>query len=89
MAIIVTAAACDSSSRRALFSAFRQYRDCTPMQFLAERRLQAARQALTSPYPGDTVTSIAYSCGFSHLGRFSDTYRKRFGGTPSETLREA
>ena len=73
--------------RSALYDAFRRFRGYTPMQFLVESRLKAAREALRSPSPGDTVTSIAYACGFPHLGRFSETYRRRFGERPSETLR--
>jgi AraC-like DNA-binding protein len=76
-------------SRRALFDAFRRYRGYTPMQFLADSRIEAARLALGSPSPGDTVSSIAYACGFSHPGRFSIAYRERFGESPSETLRRA
>lgn len=76
-------------SRAALFNAFRRYRDYTPMQFLAECRLKSAREALQSPSPANTVSSIAYACGFSHLGRFTAAYRRRFDESPSETLRRA
>lgn len=76
-------------SRRALFNAFRKYRGYSPMQFLTESRLRAARGALQSPSPSDNVTSIAYACGFSHLGRFSAAYLRRFGESPSETLRKS
>lgn len=76
-------------SRRALFSAFRRYRGYTPMQFLADSRLRSAREALQSLCLGDTVSSVAYACGFSHPGRFSDAYRRRFGESPSETMRKA
>ena len=59
------------------------------MQFLTDSRLEAARVALQSPSPIESVSSIAYACGFSHLGRFSDAYRRRFGESPSVTLRKA
>ena len=39
----------------------------------------------TDPASG-TVTRIATESGFSHLGRFSVTYRAYFGESPSETL---
>lgn len=70
-------------SERSLFNAFRKHRGYTPMQFLAECRLRSAHEALQSASPDDTITSIAYTCGFSHLGRFSTAYRKRFGESPS------
>ena len=76
-------------SRRALFNAFRKFRDYTPMQFLADSRLKSAHEVLQTPTSGDTVTSIAYASGFSHLGRFSEAYRHRFGELPSKTLRRA
>ena len=76
-------------SRRALFGAFRRYRGYTPLQFLSDCRLKAARRALQNPVPGETVASIAYGCGFVHLGRFAEAYRQRFGELPSETLRQA
>ena len=76
-------------SRRALFNAFRRHRGYTPLQFLAETRLESARDALMRSSPTDTVASIALTCGFSHLGRFAEAYRKRFGEKPSETMRKA
>ncbi len=76
-------------SRAALYNAYRRYRDYTPLQFLAEFSLKSAREALQSPSPGNTVSSIAYACGFSHLGRFTAAYCKRFGESPSKTLRKA
>ena len=35
-----------------------------------------------------TVTEIATALGFVELGRFSVEYRKAFGESPSETLRQ-
>jgi AraC-like DNA-binding protein len=75
-------------SRKTLFNAFRRHRSYTPMQFLAATRLRAAREALQSSSPSDNVTSIAHACGFSHLGRFSEAYLRRYGESPSETLRK-
>lgn len=74
-------------SRRALFKAFRESRGYTPMQFLMDRRLDLARESLRTAPSGETVSSIAYTCGFSHPGRFATAYRTRFGERPSETLR--
>ena len=73
-------------SRRVLFSAFRNSRGYTPMEFLTEQRLQSARGKLLKPRGEASVASIAMDCGFIHLGRFSQVYRKRFGENPSETL---
>jgi transcriptional regulator GlxA family with amidase domain len=44
---------------------------------------------LSAAPPGLTATTIAYDCGFAHLGEFAQSYRSRFGEHPSETLRRA
>ena len=76
-------------SRRALHTAFRSARGYSPMEFLTEQRLQAARRALQDSDEAESVSSIALDCGFGHLGRFSQVYRKRFGERPSEMLANA
>jgi len=40
------------------------------------------------PADGVTVTATAERWGFGHLGEFSVMYRKRFGESPSQTLRD-
>lgn len=76
-------------SRKALFADFRKFRGYTPGAFLAAVRLRLAHNRLSNPSESDTVTSIAYDSGFSHMGRFSEVYRKHYGVRPSETLRQA
>jgi AraC-like DNA-binding protein len=78
---------CDCS-RSVLFSAFKNARGYTPMEFLTEQRLQGAREKLLKQHPEDSVSSIALDYGFNHLGRFSKVYKKRFGVTPSITLKK-
>ena len=73
-------------SRRTLFSAFRNARRYSPMEFLTEQRLQTARVKLLKPMGEVSVASIAKMSGFSHFGRFSQIYKKRFGENPSRTL---
>ncbi|MFN3936306.1 MAG: AraC family transcriptional regulator [Gemmobacter sp.] len=76
-------------SARSLQLAFRRFRGTTPMAFLRERRLERAHADLQSGRPGATVTEIAIRWGFAHFGRFAESYRRRFGRTPRETLRDA
>ena len=71
----------------ALLKSFRRFRGYTPMEFLTTRRLDLVRQRLDNAEAMDNVTLIAQELGFTHLGRFSIIYRKRFGEKPSETLR--
>ena len=73
-------------SARTLLEAFKKFRQCSPMQYLRGYRLELARGRLCSASSTDQVTSIAYDCGFLHLGRFSIAYRERFGETPFATL---
>lgn len=60
----------------------------TPTAILREARLRKARALLLDGDPTRiTITSIAERSGFTHLGRFASDYRKRYGETPTETLR--
>jgi AraC family transcriptional regulator len=52
----------------------------TPMQFLQEARLEAARGMLV--HTGDNITSVCMAVGFESLGSFSWLFRKRFGVSP-------
>jgi AraC-like DNA-binding protein len=74
---------------RSLQAGFRRHRGTTPHAFLAACRLDTARDLLVRARPGETVGSIAYGCGLTHLGRFAAAYRDRFGESPSATLARA
>jgi AraC-like DNA-binding protein len=80
------ASACGASVRSLCIS-FREHYQCSPMAYVREARLDAARIALLSATPGSHVTDIALRCGFAHLGRFASSYRARYGETPLQTLR--
>jgi AraC-like DNA-binding protein len=73
-------------SERALQGAFRRYRDCGPLDFSRDTRLDAARAALLQ---GAGVTEAALEFGFPHFGRFAQSYAARFREKPSETLKRA
>jgi AraC-like DNA-binding protein len=72
---------------RTLFKHFRDSKGISPMRYLRSARFEKVRQALAAAEPGDSVTDIAMSLGFSHMGRFAVEYRARFGESPSDTLR--
>lgn len=73
---------------RALQDGFRRSYDTTPMAFLRDVRMQRVRTDLMDADPTrTTVTAVALKWGFLHLGRFSVLYHRRFGETPSQTLR--
>jgi transcriptional regulator GlxA family with amidase domain len=59
---------------------------CTAIEYLRGVRLELARRMLADPAPLTTVADAAMAAGFTHLGRFSAEYRRRFGERPSQTL---
>ena len=74
--------------RRTLEYAFRGVLGTSPRAYFIQCALEEAHSTLRVSSPSDrTVTEVAIECGFSHLGRFSITYRAAFGETPSQTLR--
>ena len=76
-------------SVRAIQQGFREELGTTPMLYLRDRRLERAREELTDAITSDgvTVTGVAERWGFSHLSSFASLYKKRWGESPSETLR--
>lgn len=77
-------------SPRALFYAFRQTYDKTPMAYLRELRLSMVHAELKSCDPVTTrVKDVATRYGFRHYGHFASHYRRRFCARPQDTLYEA
>ncbi|WP_238547275.1 helix-turn-helix transcriptional regulator [Actinoplanes friuliensis] len=75
-------------SPRSLQDGFQRYLGTSPMAYLRGLRLSRAHQELREAEPGQSsVAEIAYRCGFVHLGRFAAVYRRRYGVSPSQTLR--
>lgn len=75
-------------SVRTLQETFQREAGVTPMTYLRDIRLAKARLALQLGDPRETsVGTLAQSCGFRHMGRFSGTYRHEFGEYPADTLR--
>ncbi|MBB5686340.1 AraC family transcriptional regulator [Sphingobium boeckii] len=67
---------------RTLLDSFQRFRGISPMRYLRDRRLDEARDRLRCD-PNLRVTQVALESGFTHLGRFSQAYRLRFGERPS------
>ena len=72
---------------RTLIKHFHDFRGTSPMRYLRSARFEKVREALRRAEAKQNVTEIALQCGFTHMGRFSVEYRKRFGESPSQTLR--
>ena len=73
-------------SARGLQYAFMSRFGCTPMEWQRRERMLNARQRIIAARPGESLTDIAFSMGFSSLAAFSALYRKHFGESPSQTL---
>jgi len=72
---------------RALQMGFRRFRNTTPMAYLRAVRLELARTELArAKRSGGSVASVAYPCGFGHLGGFAADDKARFNESPSQTL---
>lgn len=80
-------AAAAGMSGRALQRQFRTFLGKTPHEALSDIRFERARRRLLQGAPGTKVMDVALRCGFPHFGRFSVEYRRRYGETPSQTLR--
>jgi AraC-like DNA-binding protein len=81
--IVAAADVCE----RTLYDAFKRFRGISPICYLKNMRLDLARQALLQSSDDIKVYTIATKFGFNHLGRFSIYYKKRFGESPSQTLK--
>ncbi len=74
-------------SQRSIFEGFRSFRGTTPMKYVLQLRLEKVREELRASGPERSVTDIALKWGFSQLGRFSVSYKKVYGESPSDTLK--
>lgn len=76
-------------ARRTLQRRFRATVGKPPIRTLRDLRFKTARRELLRAPIGLNVSDIASGCGFTHLARFAAEYRKRYGETPSATLRRS
>jgi len=68
-----------------LCRAFRHSQQCSPMQYVVQRRLLAAKHLLRhSPAP---LSEIALTCGFSDQAHFTRQFRSATGETPQRWRR--
>lgn len=76
-------------SRRTLQYCFEDVLAISPIQYLRLIRLNGARRELRERCSdARTVRDIAADWGFWHFSQFSSDYRKLFGQSPSESLRQ-
>ncbi|MEH2507024.1 AraC-like DNA-binding protein/tetratricopeptide (TPR) repeat protein [Bradyrhizobium sp. AZCC 1578] len=80
-------AAIGGVSGRTLQRQFLSFVGKTPRAALREIGLERARRELLQGTPDLKIMDVALRCGFPHFGRFSIEYRRRYGETPSQTLK--
>lgn len=74
---------------RTLYEGFQRFRHMTPMAYLRAFRQETVRDELLAAPTSATVTEIALKWGVTNLGRFAESYRRRYGELPSQTLRRS
>ncbi len=74
-------------SSRTLQRQFRIFLGKAPRTALRDIRFDSARRELLRGLPDAKVTNVALRYGLAHCGRFSIEYRRRYGETPSQTLK--
>lgn len=82
---IVKAAQC-STNVHAFIRAFRRHCGMAPHQYIIKVRLDKAKTMLVSEH--HSITNVALSCGFSSLSHFSGAFKRRWGVSPTELVRE-
>ncbi|WP_242133534.1 helix-turn-helix domain-containing protein [Aestuariivivens marinum] len=60
---------------------FKNHYNISPGKWIIERRLKKAAELLK--YNPDTISQIAYDCGFESVAHFSRTFKSQYGKTPS------
>lgn len=73
-------------SRRMLEIQFRKALGCTVKDEIMRQRLELTKELLAGT--GDSLESIAATCGFSAFSHFSTAFKRRFGITPSAFRRQ-
>lgn len=84
---VAALAAVSGVSSRTLQRQFRTFLGKTPHAALRDLRFDCARREFLQSLPHAKVMDIALRCGFPHSGRFSVEYHRRYGETPTQTLR--
>jgi AraC-like DNA-binding protein/tetratricopeptide (TPR) repeat protein len=75
------------ASARTLQRQFVAFLGKTPGEVLRDIGFERARRELLQGMSGERIMDVAGRCGFPHFGRFSVEYRRRYGETPSQTLK--
>jgi DNA-binding response OmpR family regulator len=75
------------TGRTTFYNQVRKFTGMTPNQLILEARLQRARKILLES-PELTIMEVVNAVGLKHGPHFNETFKKRFGHTPSQLRRE-
>jgi transcriptional regulator GlxA family with amidase domain len=86
IADVANAAGC---SVRTLGDVFRRFRGRTPLAALHIARLERVHAELRLGEAGAGIGAVARRYGFTNASRFAAAFRRHFGETPAEVVRQA
>jgi AraC-like DNA-binding protein len=76
-------------SVRSLQTGFNRFLGVSPVEYIRRHRLERLHEALIGADAAERVTDLMLDCGIVDFGRYAQHYRKRYGCSPSDTLRNA
>lgn len=68
-------------SRSKFYQQFRQLFDCSPMEYIQQRRLEKAKELLAS---GKNITAVCYEVGYVSPSHFTRRFHQQYGLSPRE-----
>ena len=74
---------------RTLHLGFKERFGVSPKAYVQIMRLNRARKLLLDNQAKNNIAFFAINSGYSHLGHFTEQYRRMFGETPSDTREKA
>ena len=69
-------------SRSAFFKKTKAVMGCSPSDMVKDFKLSHAVELLK--HSNQSITDVAYSCGFTDVGYFGKCFRKKYGMSPRE-----
>jgi len=74
-------------SERSIQLVYKKHFNMTPFEYIEEQRLMMAKRLIEQHKASKKISDVAVDAGFTHLGRFSISFKKRFGISPSLLVR--
>lgn len=77
------------TSQRSLYTLFDRYVQCSPKQYVKNRKLLKINEIIKNRSSDlQNISKLAIEYGFYNLGRFAKDYKDKFGELPSETFKK-